>query len=134
MIGIAREIEQIHTSPCSGPGLSDIAATSVERENRAVDDLLLAEIAERRADPDRAQRDDILSLLLGARFEDGEGMSDRELRDQLVTLLLAGLAYRTTSQGTAVAGSGRLRAATVLSGLLIVAYAVAIFAMTAKPT
>jgi hypothetical protein len=51
----------------------------------------------------------------------------------LVTILLAGLAYRTTVKGTALAGSGRLRAATILSGLLIVAYVVAIYAMTAKP-
>ena len=33
--------------------------------------LLLAEIAERRADPDLAERDDILSLLVAARFDDG---------------------------------------------------------------
>ncbi len=64
-----------------------------------IDDVLLAEIHERRADPDLAQREDILSLLAQARFEDGEPMSDRELRDQLVTLLLAG--HETTATALA---------------------------------
>src|SRR3954466_9854612 len=51
-----------------------------------IDALLSAEIAERRADP----REDILSMLVTARFEDGEPMGDAEVRDQLITLLLAG--------------------------------------------
>jgi cytochrome P450 family 135 len=63
------------------------------------DQILLAEIAARRADPELASRDDILSLLVGARFEDGSAMSDTELRDQLVTLLLAG--HETTATGLA---------------------------------
>jgi cytochrome P450 len=64
-----------------------------------IDELLFAEIAERRADPRLQEREDILSLLALARFEDGEGMSDRELRDQLVTLLLAG--HETTATALA---------------------------------
>jgi cytochrome P450 len=64
-----------------------------------IDELLFAEIAERRADPELAQRQDILSLLAQAKFEDGGGMSDRELRDQLVTLLLAG--HETTATALA---------------------------------
>ena len=64
-----------------------------------IDELLLAEIAERRADPAAAERDDILTLLLAARFEDGSAMSDRELRDQLMTLLVAG--HETTATGLA---------------------------------
>jgi len=63
------------------------------------DELLYAEIAEHRGRPDLAERDDILSLLLTARFEDGSRMSDRELRDQLMTLLLAG--HETTATGLA---------------------------------
>ena len=66
---------------------------------REIDALLLAEIAERRADPDAERRDDILSMLVGARFEDGSGMSDAELRDQLMTLLLAG--HETTATALA---------------------------------
>jgi cytochrome P450 family 135 len=64
-----------------------------------IDDLLYAEIAERRADPQLEQRQDILSLLALAKFEDGNGMSDEELRDQLVTLLLAG--HETTATALA---------------------------------
>ena len=71
----------------------------VRRDARAADDLLYVEIAERRADPSVAERSDILSLLVGARFEDGEGMSDEELRDQLITLLLAG--HETTATALA---------------------------------
>jgi cytochrome P450 len=67
----------------------------VQANLREIDDLLAAEIAERRADP----REDILSLLLAARFEDGEPMSDGEVRDQLMTLLLAG--HETTATALA---------------------------------
>ena len=66
---------------------------------RAVDEPLYAEIAERRADPGLGERDDILSALVEARFDDGEGMSDSELRDQLMTLLLAG--HETTATALA---------------------------------
>jgi cytochrome P450 len=68
-----------------------------------IDELLLAQIAERRADPGsdptHPEREDILSLLVAARFEDGTEMSDREVRDQLVTLLLAG--HETTATALA---------------------------------
>ena len=64
-----------------------------------IDELLLAEIAERRDDPRVGEREDILSLLVTARFEDGESMSASELRDQLVTLLLAG--HETTATALA---------------------------------
>src|SRR5436190_3254677 len=65
-----------------------------------VDALLHEEIAERRADSAAtAERSDILSLLTTATFEDGSKMSDVELRDQLVTLLLAG--HETTATGLA---------------------------------
>jgi cytochrome P450 len=63
------------------------------------DRLLFAEIAERRADPDLDSREDILSLLVGARFEDGSRMDDGELRDQLMTLLMAG--HETTATALA---------------------------------
>jgi cytochrome P450 len=70
-----------------------------ERQLRAVDELLYAEIAEHRERPDLEQRDDILSALILARFEDGGAMDDRELRDQLMTLLLAG--HETTATALA---------------------------------
>jgi cytochrome P450 len=55
----------------------------------AADRLLYAEIAERRADPELAGRTDALAMLIRA-SEDGRSLSDAELRDQLMTLLVAG--------------------------------------------
>jgi cytochrome P450 len=65
-----------------------------------LDEILLAEIAERRADEEAtAAREDVCSLLVRARFEDGTRMEDREVRDQLLTLLLAG--HETTATALA---------------------------------
>src|SRR5271166_6298968 len=64
-----------------------------------LDALIYAEIERRRGEPDLEQRPDILSLLLLARDEDGEQMTDAELRDELVTLLLAG--HETTATSVA---------------------------------
>jgi cytochrome P450 len=66
---------------------------------RRADALLHAEIEARRADPAAADRDDVLSLLLGARDEDGRALSDDELRDELMTLLVAG--HETTATALA---------------------------------
>jgi cytochrome P450 family 135 len=93
-----------------------------ERQLKAADELLYAEIGERRATGDYQERDDILSLLMQARFEDDSagsaaggseiagdherdrverdgGLSDTDLRDQLMTLLLAG--HETTATALA---------------------------------
>lgn len=59
------------------------------------DALLYEEIAERREASDLDEREDILSLLLQATDEDGEPLSDVELRDELMTLLVAG--HETTA-------------------------------------
>ncbi len=61
----------------------------------AVDREVAKLIATRRAAPDLAEREDILSLLLAARDESGRGLSDGELRDELVTLLVGG--HETTA-------------------------------------
>ncbi|HEY9846759.1 MAG TPA: cytochrome P450, partial [Candidatus Caenarcaniphilales bacterium] len=68
------------------------------RLKQQIDQLLIAEIQSRRkqADPNR---DDILSLLLAARDEAGEAMTDEELRDELLTLLFAG--HETTASALA---------------------------------
>jgi len=63
------------------------------------DEVLFAQIAERKRDPAADARDDILSMLVSARFDDGSAMGDSELRDQLMTLLLAG--HETTATGLA---------------------------------
>jgi cytochrome P450 len=72
-----------------------------------VDELLLAEIARRRDSPDLAERDDILSMLVQARYEDGSAMGDHELRDELITLLVAG--HETTATSLAWALERLLR-------------------------
>jgi cytochrome P450 family 135 len=87
-------------------GSSRGEAAKFEARRRAVDELLYAEIARRRAEPDLAERTDVFSALLLAEDEDGEHqaggagrgrLSDREVRDELVTLLLAG--HETTATG-----------------------------------
>ncbi|MFZ0974438.1 MAG: cytochrome P450, partial [Solirubrobacteraceae bacterium] len=60
-----------------------------------LDRLMYAVIAARRAERTAAGREDILSMLLAAEYEDGSGMSDRQLRDELLTLLVAG--HETTA-------------------------------------
>src|SRR5215218_4996620 len=77
--------------------MSGLGPRNVERAHlfdrwlRPVDALLHEQIEARR----RAPGDDVLSLLLAARHADGAPMSDRELRDELVTLLVAG--HETTA-------------------------------------
>ena len=56
-------------------------------------------IEQRRAAADLAERRDILSLLLQAKTEDGEALSDKEVRDELLTLVLAG--HETTANSLA---------------------------------
>ena len=72
---------------------------SFEKTLARVDERIYEQISARRADPGLAEREDILSMLLIAHFEDGSEMSDQEVRDQLVTLLLAG--HETTATGLA---------------------------------
>ncbi len=71
----------------------------LRRRIAEADDLLYAEIADRRADPDLAARTDVLAMLVQATDEHGRTMTDRELRDQLMTLLVAG--HDTTATGLA---------------------------------
>jgi cytochrome P450 len=68
---------------------------------RAADELLFEEIARRRREPDLEERGDVLSLLLRARDDEDRPMSDRELRDELITMLGAG--YETTATELAFA-------------------------------
>jgi cytochrome P450 len=56
-------------------------------------------IKARRRDEHLGERGDILSLLLQARTEDGEAMDDKEVRDELLTLVLAG--HETTANSLA---------------------------------
>ena len=83
---------------------------------READRLLYAEIRARRADHDGAARDDIFSLLLDARDEDGEPLTDAELRDELMTLLVAG--HETTATALAWALERLVRTPDALARLL----------------
>jgi cytochrome P450 len=74
------------------------------RKRDRIDELVLAEVAERRAEQARGGGGeeagaDMLSMLLAERDDRGRPMSDRELRDQLVTMLAAG--HETTSTSVA---------------------------------
>lgn len=71
------------------------AGRMLRRELAPIDAAIGELIEERRRDPSLADREDILSLLLAARHEDGTPMSDVELRDELMTLLVAG--HETTA-------------------------------------
>ena len=88
------------TALLSARGDQAAVTARFETASKAVDELLYAEIARRRADLDGLdQRDDIFSALLLAEDEQGQRLSDREVRDELVTLLLAG--HETTATGLA---------------------------------
>jgi cytochrome P450 len=66
------------------------------RTRGRTDDVISAHIRHRRS---RGGGDDVLSLMLAARYEDDRPMTDRELRDELVTLLAAG--HETTATALA---------------------------------
>ena len=65
------------------------------KANREIDDVVMPLIAQRRNDPRLSEQLDILALLMCARGDDGEALSDSEIRDDLITLMLAG--HETTA-------------------------------------
>jgi len=79
-----------------------------------VDEILFALIAERRAEG--ADRADVLSILLEAAHEDGSPMSEQEIRDELLTLLVAG--HETTATTLAWAFARLVREPAVLDRLV----------------
>jgi cytochrome P450 len=83
------------------------------RLQREADAMIFELIEERRAEA--AQRDDVLSMLLAARHEDGSPMSEQELRDELMTLLVAG--HETTASTLAWAFERLARSPRVLDTL-----------------
>jgi cytochrome P450 len=85
-----------------------VAIGGLERTKRArwfrkgidpVDELVFALIERRRQEGGLDEREDVLSMLLSARDEDGEPLTDQELRDELMTLLVAG--HETTATALA---------------------------------
>ena len=78
-----------------------------KRARAELDAFIYEEIAARRKQPDAEERDDVLSLMLGATHEDGTPMTDTELRDELVTVIGAG--HETTATSLAWALERLLR-------------------------
>jgi cytochrome P450 len=83
------------------------------RLQEEIDALMFELIEERRAE--EAERDDVLTMLLDARHADGSPMSDQELRDELMTMLVAG--HETTATSLAWAFERLLRTPPVLDRL-----------------
>ena len=86
-------------SVVTGRRLEEQPLRRVARARDALGKLLEAEIGRRRADGDEDDRGDVLSLLLAARDESGEPLATRLVRDQLITLLVAG--HETTATALA---------------------------------
>jgi cytochrome P450 len=83
------------------------------RVQAEADELIFELIDERRAEA--GERDDILSMLLEARHEDGSPMSPQEIRDELMTMLVAG--HETTASSLSFALELLTRAPAVLTRL-----------------
>ncbi|MTD43921.1 cytochrome P450 [Conexibacter sp. W3-3-2] len=95
------------TSACARTAGGSARAAGSPGGSRSPTASCTREIAERRRAGDLDARDDVLSLLLRARDEDGQALSDAELRDELVTLLAAG--HETTATALAFAFEFLLR-------------------------
>jgi cytochrome P450 family 135 len=92
----------------SYPGLQRIGPWKrVVQNQHQLDRLIYAEIRERRTASDLAERTDVLSRLIRAGVADGDELEDVELRDQLVTLLLAGHETTATALSWALYELGR---------------------------
>jgi cytochrome P450 len=72
------------------------------KANREIDEVVMPLIAQRRDDPHLSEEHDVLALLMCARGEDGERLSDSEIRDDLITLMLAGHETTATTLAWAV--------------------------------
>ncbi len=77
----------------------NLGAARFWRLKDAFDALMFEHIAATRADPRLAEREDVLAMMVLARDDDGVGLSDEQLRDELITLISAG--HETTA--TAIA-------------------------------
>jgi cytochrome P450 len=100
-----RRLLDIVTNPLNGVVLMTLGPEragrlgSFRRDLERVNRPIYEEIADRRAAGDLTEREDVMSLLLQATHEDDSPMSDEELRDELVTLLVAG--HETTANALA---------------------------------
>ena len=102
-----QKLLEASTNPLALIGLAILGPKAASRGNvpffskivDGVNESIYEEIERRRNAPDLEEREDILSMLVQARDEDGSPMTDEELRDELVTLLVAGHETTATSLG-----------------------------------
>jgi cytochrome P450 len=80
-----------------------------------IDRLLYEIIEERRQDPASSFREDVLSVLVHAEHEDGSPLEDREIRDEILTMIMAG--FETTTAGLSWAFERIIRTPRVLDRL-----------------
>jgi cytochrome P450 len=94
------DLDLVKLAPFMFPALADVWPWSRYKAVQArADELLRTEIDMCRADRELASRSDVLAMLVRHREDDGTAMTTHEIRDQLVTLLLAG--HETTATGLA---------------------------------
>jgi cytochrome P450 len=92
------DLDLLRLAPFAFPALAGVWPwTRYRALQERADDMLHDEIERCRADPGLAARTDVLALLVRHHEDDGTAMTTSEIRDQLVTLLLAG--HETTSTG-----------------------------------
>jgi cytochrome P450 family 135 len=92
------DLDLLRLAPFAFPSLAGVWPWTRYRALQVrADELLHDEIERCRADPDLPARTDVLALLVRHREDDGTAMTSSEIRDQLVTLLLAG--HETTATG-----------------------------------
>lgn len=88
--GAGRTLRDLLPAPLlmanTGDGDGPVSHAAVQQAKT----LIRKEVTGRRAETDPEQRDDIFSQLLAARYEDGSALSDVEVRDELLTLIVAG--------------------------------------------
>jgi cytochrome P450 family 135 len=108
------DLNLVKLVPFLFPALADIWPWSRYKVVQAkANDLLRTEIDGCRADPALPDRSDVLAMLVRHREDDGTAMTTEEIRDQLVTLLLAG--HETTATGLAWAMERMVRHPAVLA-------------------
>ena len=76
--------------PERGVRLASLGLSGVPQAVARVHEAIDKEVAERRREADLDERDDILSMLMQARDEDGAPLSNEQLRNELLTVLVAG--------------------------------------------
>ncbi len=104
MAAVTRQLTHLSTTPIAKANeyLNVGKAEAVGFQKYALAQLdkpIYEVIAQRRIDPKLEERTDIMSMLMRAKTEEGEALSDSELRDELISLLLAG--HETTANSLA---------------------------------